>query len=83
MTDHVLRAILRGNAGYLLVSLYGDANSPQQSDHQRLISLLSSGGLPRAGAKLSTVIYYDASICKSVGIEAPLGRQKSNSDFRI
>ncbi|MBR1141728.1 DUF4917 family protein [Bradyrhizobium sp. AUGA SZCCT0431] len=66
--DHVLRTIVKGNARYLLVSLYGDPNS---STNRVIVDKAEKLVLQRGPAKGRrqplTVIYYDASSAKVWG----------------
>lgn len=66
--DHVLRAIVKGNARYLLVSLYGNADSP---DNKAIIEKAEKLVVQRGPAKgkhqALSVIYYDAVSAKVWG----------------
>ncbi len=60
--------LLRGNAGYLLVSLYGDANSPaNKAIIKKADQLVEQRGPAKGRRQALTVIYYDASSAKVWG----------------
>lgn len=66
--DHVLRAIVKGNAGYLLVSLYGEANSAaNKAIIKKAEQLVQQRGPAKGRRQPLTVLYYDASSAKVWG----------------
>jgi hypothetical protein len=66
--DHVLRAIVKGNAHYLLVSLYGNANSPaNKAIIEKAEKLVLQRGPAKAKHQSLNVIYYDAASAKVWG----------------
>ena len=66
--DHVLRAIVKGNAHYLLVSLYGNANSPaNKAIIEKAEKLVLQRGPAKGKQQSLNVIYYDAASAKVWG----------------
>jgi uncharacterized protein DUF4917 len=66
--DHVLRAIVKGNAHYLLVSLYGNANSPaNKAIIEKAEKLVLQRGPAKGKHQSLNVIYYDAASAKVWG----------------
>jgi hypothetical protein len=66
--DHVLKCIARGNCGWLLVSLFGDAGSPANKAIIAKAEKLAELRGPAAGRRQSLeVIYYDAESAKVWG----------------
>ncbi len=63
-----LRAIVKGNARYLLVSLYGKANSPaNKAIIEKAEKLVLQRGPTKGKRQALSVIYYDASSAKVWG----------------
>ena len=66
--DHVLKSIARGNCGWLLVSLYGDVESPSNKAIIAKANKLIEMRGPGKGKRQSfDVIYYDAGSAKVWG----------------
>jgi hypothetical protein len=66
--DHVLRAIVKGNTPFLLVSLYGNANSPaNKAIINKAEKLIEQRGPTKGRRQALSVIYYDASSAKIWG----------------
>ena len=64
----MLRAIVKGNAGHMLVSLYGNAGSPtNKAIIEKAEKLVQQRGPAKGKHQSLNVIYYDASSAKVWG----------------
>jgi hypothetical protein len=66
--DHVLRAIVKGNARYLVVSLYGKADSSaNKAIIEKAENLVVQRGPAKGKHQALGVVYYDAASAKVWG----------------
>jgi hypothetical protein len=66
--DHVLRAIAKGNAGYMLVSIYGNVDtSANKAIIKKAEKLVQQRGPAKGRRQALRVIFYDASSAKVWG----------------